>query len=164
MKNYFQASPENSYHISLGAIIFNKDRTKVLCHFIKEYKGYKNLYLLMRETINPNETFEIALKRGCLEEFGAQVEIKHFIGSIVVKDNWFGEIGKEIEVEKTTLYFECALVDQDDSKRVDDGTIESKSELVWIEPEELIQKMTEFFDSYGINNLNESEIIKRVLN
>ncbi|MCA9387202.1 NUDIX hydrolase [Candidatus Dojkabacteria bacterium] len=163
MKNYFQASPENPYHISIGAVIFNEDKTKILCHFIEKYKEYENLYLLMRETMQPNETIENTLKRGTLEEFGAIVEIDRFLGSIVAKDDWFGETGKKVEVEKTTLYFECFLVNQEDSNRVDDGTIESKSELVWLAPNVLIERMETFFQRYRINNLNEVGIIKRIL-
>lgn len=159
--NYYKATPEKPYHLSIGAIIFNEDYSKILCHYIKEVGHVKDIYVLMRESMEPNEKFEKTLERGAREEFGATVEIINFLGSVGAVDKWFGEIDKETDVQKTTLYFLCQLIDQEDSKRVDDGTVEGKSELVWLTPEELRLKMKLQFEKYGVSNIDEREIIER---
>ncbi len=158
MKNYFRATPNNPFHLSIGAIIFNNDYSKVLCHYIKKIGHVTDIYVLMRESIEPNETFADALFRGAKEEFGAEIEVLDFAGTILSVDKWFGEIDKETEVEKTTLYFVCKLINQDNSKRVDDNTAESKSKLVWLTPDDLISKQKEQFEKYGVTNIDERKV------
>ena len=148
--------------MSVGAVIFDKNFEKVLCHHVAEVGHVKNIYLLMRESIEPGETFETALHRGVLEEFGAKVEIVDFLGSLEATDKWFGEIDNVVDVQKTTIYFLSKIISQDDSMRIDDGTAESKSTLVWLDLNELAKKMNKQFKEYGINNLNEEIILKRV--
>ncbi len=139
----------------------NEDYSKVLFHHIPKFQDYEDIYLLMRESMETEEKFEDTLTRGVKEEFGAEVEIIDFLGSLVAIDNWFGEINKETEVQKTTLYFLTKFKSQDKNQRVDEGTIESKSTLVWLSIEEAIEKMRNFFSKYKINNLNEVDVLNR---
>jgi len=119
---------------------------------------FDDLYILLRETIEPNETIEQCLKRGLEEEFGAQGNLKSYLGSIVthfpfVKD---GPI-----VEKTTLYFLCELISIDESKRKKDDP-ESSSEIKWLDPSFLILKMKEQRTRFKREDVDESVILERV--
>src|SRR5262245_37707257 len=62
MVNHFQRSKEYPFHISIGAILLNKDK-KIGCHYFKkiavpEFGFFEDFYILMRETIEPGETIE----------------------------------------------------------------------------------------------------------
>jgi len=111
---YFQGNSLHPQHISVGAILVN-EKGEVCCHhfFTKDLKGYwadeklDDFYILMRETIEPDESLEHALHRGLQEEFGATGELVDYVGAI--KSTF---MHKEVEVEKTTLYFLCKLVTQ----------------------------------------------------
>jgi hypothetical protein len=108
MANYFQATKERPYHISIGAVLRNQEG-KVAAHYFDNFSlpGFgdaDDFYLLMRETIEPGETIEMALARGLMEEFGATARLQKYIGSIVARFPKEGVI-----IEKTTLYFLCEL-------------------------------------------------------
>ena len=126
---YFQGNNLHPRHISVGGILVNK-KGEICCHhfFTKDLKGYwteeklDDFYILMRETLKPNESLEHALHRGFKEEFGATGKFIDYIGAI--KSNF--KHG-ETDIEKTTLYFLCKLIKQDISKRsagdIDDRSI-----------------------------------------
>lgn len=127
--NHFQRSKEYPFHVSIGAIVIDKDK-KVACHYFKELDipalgKAEDLYLLMRETIEPGESIEQCLARGLQEEFGAKASMRHYIGSIVSR---FSLAKEGSTVEKTTLYFLCDLVSFDPSRRKD-GDPERGSEI-----------------------------------
>ena len=83
-RNIFQASKEFPFHISVGAIMTDNSGC-ICCHYYKksdlpiESEGKSDLYLLMRETLLPNETIENAVARGLQEEFGAKGDIKAYL-------------------------------------------------------------------------------------
>lgn len=110
MPTYFRATNEYPYHLSIGAVVVN-DEKKILCHHFKslQLKGleFKDLYILMRETIEPNETIEQCLARGLREEFGVRAEIVHILGSLG------SFIDDEISLikQKTVVYFLCRFAD-----------------------------------------------------
>ncbi len=118
-------------------------------------QGLTDFYILMRETPESNESLEATLHRGLEEEFGATAKIENYIGSIVSHWNHQG-----VEVEKTTIYFLCKLLNQDLSKRK--GDIESKTDLEWLPPQFLITKMKEQAVRYGRTDLDESSILERL--
>jgi hypothetical protein len=161
MINYFQRSSENPFHISIGGVVVN-DEGKICCHYF-ESKSHpaigdiKNVYILMRETIEPNETIEECLTRGLQEEFGMVGTLKSYLGSIVVNFEHRGQI-----VEKTTLYFLCDYISIDPSNRKSEDP-ESDSEIVWIEPKELIEKMKEQRIRLGREDVDESKILERLV-
>lgn len=131
-RNIFKSSKEFPFHISVGAVLTNTDGL-VCCHFYKrsdlplESEGKSDLYLLMRETIEPNETLEDAITRGLQEEFGAEGELKAYIGCI--KSTFPFKID-QIPIEKTTLYFHVEMTNFNPAMRDGDG-IESRSTIQW---------------------------------
>lgn len=161
--NYYQGNKNHPSHLSVGAILVN-DKNEICCHHINDQEllrgywtdeGVVDFYILMRETPEPNETLENALHRGLLEEFGARAEIADYIGPIV--SHWKHN---DVEVEKTTIYFLCKLIDQDESKRT--GDIESKTILEWHTADFLIPKMKEQSKKYGRTDIDESQILEKL--
>lgn len=162
MTNHFQRSKEYPYHISIGAIVVNKNK-EVCCHYFKslsvpDFGNFEDFYILMRETIEPNETIEECLARGLTEEFGATASIKHYIGSIVSK---FPLSKDGPIVEKTTLYFLCDLISQDDSERRKDD-LESGSLIKWMNLQDLISKMKEQRLRLHREDADESSILEKI--
>jgi hypothetical protein len=166
MQNYFQGNSKHPQHISVGVVLIN-DKNEICCHHFDtektDIKGYwkdekvGNFYILMRETIEPNEKLEEALHRGLMEEFGAEAELVDYIGSI---QSHFESKG--IEIQKTTLYFFCKLKSQDLNKR--SGDIESKSQVEWQTAEFLIPKMKAQSSKYSRTDVDESQILERLQN
>lgn len=160
---YFQGNYSHPQHISVGGILMN-DGGEICCHhfYTKDLRGYwadeklDDFYILMRETIEPNESLEHALHRGLWEEFAATAELVDYVGSI--KSNFKH---KEVDVEKTTLYFLCKLINQDISKRSGDD-IEKKSIIEWRKPEFLIPLMKNQAIKSGRTDVDESDILERV--
>lgn len=120
---------------------------------------FDNFYLLMRETIEPNESIEQCLTRGIREEFGAQVNLNSFLGSIVSR---FKIPKTDITMEKTTLYFLCDFISIDPSKRSTNDP-ESVSEIRWMKPQDLIVKMKEQGKRSGREDIDESKVLERLV-
>lgn len=163
MQNYFQASKEHKYHISVGAVVLNEKDEVCVHHFdAKKLKGYwtdqglDDFYILMRETMHPNETLEQTLGRGLMEEFGIKAQIVDFIGS--KKDNFFHN---DIEMEKTTLYFLTELLSQDVSRR-DKSDIEGETDIEWHDIDFLIEKMKKQEKVFKRGDVNEASILEEV--
>lgn len=159
-ENYFQGSKEAPAHISIGGVLQN-DKGEIACHYFEKFSHFgkeaNDFYLLMRETIEPNESIEICLKRGFQEEFGAEATIKKFLGSIVCQAP-----KADFEIQKTTLYFLCDLVSIEESRRKD-GDPERGSEIRWVKPEEIIPKMKEQAIRLGRKDIDESSILERLI-
>lgn len=140
------------------------EKGEVCCHhfFTKDLKGYwadeklDDFYILMRETLKPNETLEHALERGLMEEFGATAELVDYIGSI---EGHFKHKG--VDVQKTTLYFLSKLSRQDISRR-GSGDIEDKSIIEWRTPDYLIPLMKEQAVRFGRTDVDESSILEKI--
>ena len=164
MPTYFQGNSAHPQHISVGAILVN-GKGGVCCHhfFTKDLKGYwadeklDDFYILMRETLEPNESIEHALHRGLMEEFGATGELVDYVGTIVSRFTHEG-----VEVEKTTLYFLCKFLSQDLSKRHGDD-IEKRSVVEWRSPDFLIPLMKAQAKRFGRTDVDESSILERVM-
>ncbi|MBX4215738.1 NUDIX domain-containing protein [Candidatus Parcubacteria bacterium] len=144
MANYFQGTAEHPQHLSVGAIVVN-DKGEMLCHRFRkelleanwpEWKGVDELYLFMRETLDPAEPLERALLRGLIEEFGIVAEIIDYIGSL--KGSFWK---KEVEVEKTTLYFLCKYSSGGFPRDMTDA--EGASQLMWLSKDTLLKEMKE---------------------
>ena len=136
---------------------------KICCHYHKQFihpamGEFNDFYLLMRETIEPNESIEKCLSRGLMEEFGIEGTLKSYLGSIVANFSH-----RNMEVEKTTLYFLCNLISFDLSRRKAEDP-EAGSEIVWMDLEELIQKMKEQGKRLNREDVDESKVLERLKN
>jgi hypothetical protein len=161
MDNYFRGIKEKPYHLSVGAVLAN-DTGQICCHFFKAFKSeadlieYKNFYILMRETVERNESLEESLQRGICEEFGARGKIITYLGSLKSKFNRL-----DFQIEKTTLYFLLKLEKQDIKLRLKDEE-EKASEIQWHSADFLIEKMKEQGKRYlDRTDLDESLILER---
>lgn len=163
MSSLYQHKLNNPFHISVGAVVVNEEG-KILVHKMAQkdvpadvaeafnYSMIANeeLYLLMRETLEDGETLEEAVIRGVAEEFGVEGKVIKYLGSIVSK-----AFARENEFEKTTLYFQVELIQQ--NERPEDP--ESFSILEWHKPEFLIEKMKSQRNEKR-TDLDESKIIE----
>jgi NADH pyrophosphatase NudC (nudix superfamily) len=156
MKNYFQGLKESPFYLSVGAVLLN-EKGKVACNYFKRVPGYpeiKDIYILMRETIEPNETIEQALARGLLEEFGAKARLNKYLGSLTA--HFKRDQGL---IQKTTLYFSCDLTEQRGEWRKPNDE-EKDAQVVWKSADFLIPKM-KGQRKYG-EDLDESEVLEKL--
>lgn len=164
MTSIFQHSHESPFHISVGAVLVNKEG-KVRAHYRtvattpEEYRitlgGLEESYTLMRETVENNETLEEAVLRGVQEEFGAEGRIVKYLGAILINVH-----AKVRSFEKTTLYFEVELI-KEGERPLDDG--EGHTELVWETPEFLIERMRAQGRESNREDLDESKVLEAYL-
>jgi ADP-ribose pyrophosphatase YjhB (NUDIX family) len=159
-KSFFKSTKESPYHLSVGAVLID-EAGKIACHYFKEFmvtdedRKYEDFYILMRETVEVDESLEEAVLRGIKEEFGATGEIEKFIGTLLTKfprgDVW---------VEKATPYFLIKLKEFDIDKRVLNDA-ERESVVQWQSIDFLISKMETQGKRFERTDLDESEILKR---
>jgi ADP-ribose pyrophosphatase YjhB (NUDIX family) len=155
-----QRSPDNPYHLSVGAVLLNSDNKVALHHFKEEDTPFgAEVYCLMRESVEDNETLESAVARGLDEEFGAKGAIEYFIGGETVE---FMEQDKK-PMHKTTLYFVVRLKQIDVSKRKQDDP-EYGSLVKWFSLPEAINLFTQQANKLPHRpDLHEASIIERTL-
>lgn len=155
--NYLFYNRQFPAHFSIGAVVLDKDN-KIMCHHYKEIDPFSEIYVLMRETPEKNESVEKTLKRGLMEEFGATAGIVHYLGSIVSHHNT-----DNIEnLEKTTLYFQCQLEDFSPENRFKDDP-EAGSEILFLPKEELVEKMKSQAERYPERtDLDERKILNKI--
>lgn len=159
-QNFFHSTQESPYHLSVGAVVYNEDK-KIACHYFDKFlardenKIHEDFYILMRETVEANESLEQAVLRGVREEFGSTGEIRRFIGSLVTK---FPR--GSVWVEKTTVYFLVEIQNVNVFAR-DPKDAESTSVIQWQPIDELIAKMETRGKNYERTDLDESAILKR---
>ena len=161
MENFLNQSPESPTHISVAAVLRNHEG-KLLCHFFKkedlphESEGKSDLYLLMRESVHLGESFEAAVARGLMEEYGAKGTVIDFLGTIM--SHFPCSDDPLITVEKTVLYFLVDFISIDESKR-EAGAVESRSMLLWLTPQELLEKNVTQAVYYTRTDIDDSKII-----
>ncbi len=155
-KPFFQASKKQPYHLSIGAVLFDKEG-RIACHHFKEILGQKDVYILMRESMENYETIMMTLERGLQEEFGATAKPIAFLGCL----SGFLQDPK-LPFEKATLYIACQVLEWDPAKR-DANDPESVSTIEWLNPNELILIMQNQGNRFKRVDADESEMIKRAL-
>jgi ADP-ribose pyrophosphatase YjhB (NUDIX family) len=161
MSPLFGWSKENPFHVSVGAVLQREDG-KVCCHRFGDVPVNPirphNVYLLMRETIEANESLEAALARGLMEEFGAVGKPVRFLGTLLTKHR---ETEADVEVEKATLYVLCELISQNIADRHPDDE-ERASVLEWLEVPDLIAKIEKHHELLQRDDLYEVPILNRL--
>jgi hypothetical protein len=155
--SFFRASKAQPYHLSIGAVLFD-EKGRIACHHFKEILGQKDIYILMRETMENDETPLMTLHRGLKEEFGATAEPVAFLGSL---SGYLPDF--TLSFEKTTLYVACRVNSWNPETR-DLEDPEASSIIEWHDPDALILLM----QKQGIRfhhraDADESEMIKRAL-
>ena len=68
MKPSFVGEAEHPYHLSVGAVVYDQEGQIAVHHFAERF-GAKDIYTLMRETIEYQEPLPTAVARGLKEEF-----------------------------------------------------------------------------------------------
>ena len=155
-KPFFQANPAQPYHLSVGAVLFDREG-RIACHHFKEILGQKDIYILMRESMENDETILMTLERGLREEFGAKAVPVAFLGSLS------GFLyGSPVSFDKTTLYIACQVTDWDPAAR-DPHDPEAMSIIEWLDPQDLISIMMRQGERYKRVDADESDTIKRDL-
>lgn len=163
MTSIYQHTIENPFHISVGAVLVNEKGeicvhtfpTSELSEDIRSAVKAERVYILMRESVEDGETLSETVTRGLQEEFGATGTVKRYLGSLrgrALSSKGFGTF------QKTTLYFLVEL-EKMGERPADE---ESHSELQWIEPQELIEKM-QAQRSNSRDDMDESEILENYL-
>lgn len=156
-KPFFQATADQPYHLSIGAVLFDH-QGRIACHHFHEIFGHRDIYILMRESMEDNETPLETLHRGLKEEFGATAIPVAFLGAL---SGYLPD--PRLPFEKTTLYIACKVTSWNPEDRSTDDP-ESASCIEWLEPEILIPLL----EQQGIRfshrvDADESEMIRRAL-
>lgn len=162
MENFLNQSIESPTHISAAAVVRNKEG-KILCHFFKkedlpnESEGKGDLYILMRESLHLGESLEDAVARGLMEEYGAEGHIVDFLGTIV--SSFPSSDDRSVTIEKTVLYFLVDFITIDETKR-EVGAVESRSQLQWLTPEDLLEKNLTQAARYLRTDIDDSKVVR----
>lgn len=167
--NYFQGNKDHPQHISVGAVLRNAEGKVRVHHFppgiaqgFWKGAGVTDFYILMRETLQPNETLEAALHRGLKEEFNAVAMMDDYLGTVVSTAYHATDTEGKIPFQKTTLYFLCTY-QKDAGERRDMSDEEGQSILEWKSAEELIPVMREQGKKFCRDDIDESVILERYL-
>lgn len=162
--NYFQYSQDSPFHLSAGALVYS-EQGKILTHVfgaeVKENPFDRDIYILIRETIERQESVEAAIHRGIREETGGEATIVNYLGAVTGKARRFLDNPEDV-FEKTTLYFAMKSVRWQPGQR-DGNDAEAASDLQWHEPKELIPIMKQQGEFTDSEDLDESVIVQRFL-
>ncbi|GIW58776.1 MAG: hypothetical protein KatS3mg086_061 [Candidatus Dojkabacteria bacterium] len=154
--NIHTQNPNYPFHISVGAVVLNSKKQVALQYF-KHNAGHDNVYYLMRESLQDNNTIEQTLANGLMKEMGITAQIRHFVGSRVT--NFLDSDGNEIT--KTTIYYLCDLVSIDESQK-DPENPEGVSEVKFFDIDEAIKITQEQLKRTNYLDICEFDILQNV--
>jgi ADP-ribose pyrophosphatase YjhB (NUDIX family) len=162
MNSIFQHSKNNPYHVSVGAIVVHEGKILVHKHVKKLTPERLHIFLgdldevytLMRESLENNESLENAVIRGVKEEFGVQGDVIRYLGSIQAHVPLLGGF------EKTTLYFEVTCREVQERPSDDE---EAHTLLEWHKPEDLLLVLEKQEQQTTRQELMEAKIVKAYL-
>lgn len=124
--NYFGATPDRPYHLSVGIVVLDED-SNIICLHYPELLGFPGVFALPNWTMKSNRTLEEAAKEGAKKELGATIEILAYLGNLVAQDMWFGELGTPKPVEKNVVYFLAKATSFDNSLAAEENTKENRT-------------------------------------
>ncbi len=163
-QSLFLHSDRQPFHLSVGVLVYRADG-RMLVHYHAEAavrgQRYRDLYVLVRESVEDAETLEEAVHRGVREETGASVVVHAFLGDL--HERWTIADGADHDWQKTTVYFLVELTEWDPGRR-DPNDPEAGSNLLWLEPRELELKLDDTARRYPQMETGEGEIVRRALN
>ncbi len=155
--HYFIGQKKSPYHLSVGAVLLNS-KNQVCCHHLLGTEGARDVYLLMCETLDPDESLERGVRRGLKEEFGAQGKIIRYLGSIESSfKNW-----QKVPVRKTTLYFLCRIIGSPKKTKHIESHGGKGSKTEWKSARFLISQMKKQGKLLKRSDFDESEVLKRI--
>ncbi|MGE5541254.1 MAG: NUDIX domain-containing protein [Bacillota bacterium] len=142
MKSRYQHQEGQPFHISIGAVVVNGDG-EILVHkrerarapeqFGDNFIDRDEVYILMRESLEEEETIVECVLRGVREEFGCTGTVGKYLGAVQATVP-----SRTGPMEKTTPYFLVTDV-QEVGPREEDN--ESFSVLEWHPAEFLRERM-----------------------
>lgn len=154
MNPLFQGQVGAPYHLSVGAVVVNNMRLVACRHHDKDEHGRPvDGYILMRESVEENETVEEAVKRGLKEEFGIEARILEFLGPVISHYDY-----QDQKVEKTTLFFLCEFKKVVESPITD---FENSVPLEWCEIDFLIEKQHAQAKQLNRDDIDDSLALER---
>lgn len=132
MNQLFRFRKDWPYHVSAGAVVFDKDFNKV-CVLKRLAKNFgEDSWHLPKGTLNNNEPLEAAAKREVLEEAGIQIKIIGYLGAMT--QQWITS-KENLPIDKTTHYFIAQVLSEA-------GSMDSEhDEIEWLEVKEAKQKL-----------------------
>jgi len=102
--NLFGATVDRPYHLSVGSIVLNEEGLVYSLHYPR-IEHLTDVYIMPNKTVQPNEALEQTNKRGALVALGCEITSAVFLGTLVVQDNWWGQLGTPTDMEKSVIFF-----------------------------------------------------------
>ncbi|MCA9367067.1 NUDIX hydrolase [Candidatus Kaiserbacteria bacterium] len=162
---FYQYSLPQPYHISVGAVVFNDKYEICLHHFEKknvpEHLQFLGDYLddvwhLVRESLEGDESLQTAVLRGVQEELGIEGRVEKYLGSkIDIITSPYRE-----PFEKMTPYHAVRAVSVGERPNID---AENKTIIEWHSPQAALEIYREQAKKTTRPELDEAIIIARFI-
>lgn len=157
--------PQNPFHISVGAVLFNENYEICMHHFFKKnvpehlhflIDNMDECYHLMRESLEGNEPLQDAVLRGIKEEFGAVGIVEKYLGAKIdlIKEP------DDTDFEKLTIYHAVRLKDL---RERTDKEVEGNTKLEWFKPQVVLDIYTNQVSKTDRPELDERIVIERFM-
>jgi sorbitol-specific phosphotransferase system component IIA len=157
--NYYGATPDRPYHLSVGAVVLDENNNVVCLHY-PNIDEITDVYALLNKTVKPGETLEATLNRGAQLELGHEIEIITFLGTQETSDIWWEELGNPTKMEKSVMFF-LAKTTNATPETAKEENEEEKREVISKSFDFLIEKMKTQPLKDGMRDFNQSEILRR---